>query len=96
MARRTATAMLALLALLSPPLAGIAAADRGIDPDDRDGDGRSDRQAEAQPLPCPTHQWNVPVEIEGLACILLLPKEAPADEESGSRDGRPDDRDRDR
>lgn len=60
----------------------VVPADRGIDPDDRDGDGRPDKEEEPEQLACPTELWNIPVEIDGLACILLLPKETPDEEEN--------------
>lgn len=60
---------------------------RGEDPDDNDDDGRRDRRRSQGPEqnPCPEELWNVALPIEGLACVLLLPKEdAPGaqDEES--------------
>ncbi|HLF41804.1 MAG TPA: hypothetical protein VI854_10080 [Acidimicrobiia bacterium] len=56
-------------------------ADRGTG----DPDGGRDRESgpaedEIPPDPCPTEMWSVPIEIEGLACVMLLPKESEAPE----------------
>ena len=48
---------------------------------DRRGQGREGDQTEEPAEPedeCPTELWTIPIEIKGLACILLLGK--PADE----------------
>ena len=89
MVRAIASPIVALLAMASPPVvAGTAAAspapettrwitpvDRGIDPADRDDDMADDEQA---PDECPTELWTIPLEVKGLACILLLSKDKDA------------------
>lgn len=56
----------------------LAPADRGIEPADRsDEDGD---EAEEAPDNCPTELWTIPLEIENLACVLLLAKDS---EEAG-------------
>ena len=58
----------------------VAPADRGIEPADRsDEDGD---EADEAPDNCPTELWTVPLEIEGLACVLLLAKDEEAAEEA--------------
>ena len=93
--RRVALPLAALTALATlPVLAGAApagASDTVVKPapmsrgnDDGDPDG-PDRERQDN---CPTELWTVPLEIKGLACILLLPKperaEGEEDEETGS------------
>lgn len=66
---------------------------RGEDPgdsDDDDGSRRGRRQSEEpKQKPCPEELWNVAVPIEGLACLLLLPKEdVPSAEDESSEEDR--------
>ena len=95
--RRVALPLAALTALATlPALAGAAPAGasetvvkpapmaRGNDNGDPEGpDGKKEKQDN-----CPTDLWTVPLEVKGLACILLLPKpekaEGEEDEERGS------------
>jgi len=52
---------------------------------DRRGQAREGDQTEEPAEPedeCPTELWTIPIEIKGLACILLLGK--PAGDDSGS------------
>ena len=84
MATAIASLLVTLLTVASAPVASAALdtagggevtasapADRGVDPADRDGE---DGDGEA-PDNCPTELWSIPVEVEGLACVLLLPVE---------------------
>src|SRR5207237_7234020 len=44
---------------------------RGTDP----GNGTADDQKKKEKQkPCPEELWTIPLQVEGLACILLLPK----------------------
>lgn len=36
--------------------------------------GGEEPQAQPEETPCPEDRWSLPVQIEGLACVLLLPK----------------------
>jgi hypothetical protein len=80
--RRVALPLAALTALATlPALAGAAPAgasgvvaapspmSRGND--DGDPDGPASREKKDN---CPTELWTVPLEVKGLACVLLLPK----------------------
>lgn len=83
--RRVALSLAALMALASlPVLAGTPAGASGaiVSPTSRGGDNGDPEGPEAQksdePVDnCPTKQWTVPLELKGLACILLLPKPEP-------------------
>ena len=78
--RRVALPLAALTALATMPvLAGAAPAgasavvtpaSRGNDDGDPDGPSALDEEIDE----CPTEQWTLPLELKGLACILLLPK----------------------
>ncbi len=61
---------------------------RGEDPDAADSADekeKADKTKKAQKEDCPQDMWVVALPIEGLACVLLLPKPPPEDgEESGS------------
>ena len=50
---------------------------------DRPGDPKGPKKNDEPPNNCPTTMWTVPLEIKGLACILLLPKP----EKQGGADG---------
>jgi hypothetical protein len=92
--RRVALSLAALTALATLPVlsgsvpagasgAVVTPASRGND--DGDPEGPSD-QDNAEPVDnCPTELWTIPLEVKGLACILLLPKpeQDQGDEESG-------------
>jgi hypothetical protein len=58
-----ALAPLLTLVVTAPANAARAGGEEGDDP-----------AADAKAKPCPTDQWTVPLEVQGLACILLLPK----------------------
>ena len=62
--------VIALAPLLPLMVAAPAHAARG---DGGEGDNPA-AQAKDKGKPCPTDQWTVPLEVQGLACILLLPK----------------------
>ena len=75
----TALATVPVLASVAP--AGASSAIAKPAPESRGGDngGSGDpkgpgKQNEQPPNNCPTQMWTVPLEIKGLACILLLPK----------------------
>ena len=93
--RRVALPLAALTALATMPVLAAAApasassswiASRGDgDPDGPDGNSATD---EDEPVDnCPTKQWTIPLELKGLACILLLPKPEPADGGGGGGGG---------
>ncbi|HZQ76755.1 MAG TPA: hypothetical protein VFE55_05460 [Acidimicrobiia bacterium] len=81
--RRVALPLAALTALATMPVL-IEAAPAGasgavVQPSPasrgRSGDHRgSEKKAEEPQNNCPTTLWTVPLEIKGLACLLLLPK----------------------
>ena len=92
--RRVALSMAALTALATMPvLSGTPAGASGAivsptarggdngDPEGPDSDSESSSQEEQKN--CPTEMWTIPLEVKGLACILLLPKPERGDEESG-------------
>jgi hypothetical protein len=90
--RRVALSLAALTALATMPvLSGTPAGASGavVSPTARGGDngdpeGPEAQQEEVKPKPCPTDQWTIPLEVKGLACLLLLPKpEKSGDEEGG-------------
>ena len=93
--RRGALTLASLTALATlPVLSGIspasASAIRPQVPFSRGGPGDGpgnpkgpDKKAEPPKDNCPKELWTVPLEIKGLACILLLPKP----EQPGSGDG---------
>ena len=85
--RRVALSMAALTALATMPvLSGAAPAgasgavvtpsSRGNDNGDPQGPGAKKKSKEPENN-CPTKQWTVPLELKGLACLLLLPKPEP-------------------
>ena len=91
--RRVALSMAALTALATMPvLSGAAPAGasgavvtpsaRGNDNGDPEGPSAK-QQKEPKPKPCPTDQWTIPLEVKGLACILLLPKTEKDDGDDG-------------
>ena len=69
----TALATLPVLAAAAP--AGASGAGPGVaSRGHRPGDPRGPEKKEEPPNNCPTTMWTIPLEIKGLACILLLPK----------------------
>lgn len=80
--RRIALPVAALMALATMPVlieaapAGASGAVVQPSPASRGRNGHSGdrRQAEEPKNNCPTTMWTVPLEIKGLACLLLLPK----------------------
>jgi hypothetical protein len=91
--RRVALSMAALTALATMPVlsgtpAGASGAvlkpsptARGNDNGDPEGPDSSTSQEEQNN--CPTEMWTIPLEVKGLACILLLPKPEKGDEDEG-------------
>ena len=90
--RRVALTLAALTALATMPvLSGTPAGASGaiVSPTSRGEDNGDPEGAESpsdadEPVDnCPTKQWTVPLELKGLACILLLPKPEPGPEGEG-------------
>jgi hypothetical protein len=89
LAALTAFATLPVLASVAPAGASSAfvspsPASRGGDNGDPDGPEAQDKEPVDN---CPTKQWTVPLELKGLACILLLPKPEPGAEGEGGGAG---------
>ena len=95
--RRVALTLAALTALATMPVlsgatpAGASGAivsptSRGEDNGDPEGaESASDKD---EPVDnCPTKQWTVPLELKGLACLLLLPKPEPGGDGGGGLGG---------
>jgi hypothetical protein len=91
--RRVALSLAALTALATMPVLGgtpagatgavVSPTARGGDNGDPEGPDDEQQQQEAKPKPCPTDQWTIPLEVKGLACILLLPKTEKDDGDGG-------------
>jgi hypothetical protein len=91
--RRVALSMAALTALATMPvLSGAAPAGASgavVTPSSRGGDNGDPEGPDAKKKndepenPCPTKQWTIPLELKGLACLLLLPKPEPGGEGGG-------------
>ncbi|HEU5449529.1 MAG TPA: hypothetical protein VFW57_10990 [Acidimicrobiia bacterium] len=94
--RRVALSLAALTALATMPvLAGTPAGASGaiVSPTAR-GEDNGDPEAAEDPSDadepvdnCPTKQWTVPLELKGLACLLLLPKPEPGGDGGGGLGG---------
>ena len=95
--RRVALSLAALTALATMPvLSGAAPAgasgavvtpsSRGRDNGDPHGPDAKKKNTEPE-NPCPTKQWTIPLELKGLACLLLLPKPEPDGEGGGGLGG---------
>ena len=54
---------------------GPAFAARGESPEDREQREAEAKAAEEEVNPCPEDLWTIALPIEGLACVLLLPKD---------------------
>ncbi len=91
--RRVALSLAVLTALATMPvLAGTPAGASGavVSPSARGGDNGDPEGPSVQEEPadnCPTELWTIPLEIKGLACILLLPKPERPDEGEESSGG---------
>jgi hypothetical protein len=85
----TALAMLPVLAGAAPAGASGAGAGHGVaSRGDRPGDPKGPDKKDEPPNNCPTTMWTIPLEIKGLACILLLPKpEKPGENGQGGGGG---------
>jgi len=88
LAALTAFATLPVLAAAAP--AGASGSAIAPSPASRGGGENGDPEGPSkknkEPVDnCPTKQWTVPLELKGLACILLLPKPEPGEggEEGG-------------
>jgi hypothetical protein len=90
--RRVALSLAALTALATMPVlsgsapagasgAVVSPSSRGNDNGDPEGPDSSTSQEEQNN--CPTEMWTIPLEVKGLACILLLPKPEKGDEDEG-------------
>lgn len=55
--------------------AGPAWAARGEDSQDRDRRNAESEASEQEVNPCPEDLWTIAVPVDGLACVLLIPKE---------------------
>ena len=94
--RRVALSLAALTALATMPvLAGTPAGASGavVSPASRGEENGDPETAEAKKKNnepennCPTKQWTVPLELKGLACLLLLPKPEPGGDGGGGLGG---------
>src|SRR4051812_538452 len=91
LAALTAFATLPVLAGAAPagassPAVSPAPASRGND--NGDPDGPDAKKKNKEPVDnCPTKQWTIPLELKGLACLLLLPKPEPGNEGEGGGGG---------
>jgi hypothetical protein len=101
--RRVALPLAALTALATMPVlasavpAGASDAVAKPAPESRGrarpGDPRAPQKNQKQEEPqsnCPTTMWTIPLEIKGLACLLLLPKPekaGPGSDQGGSSGG---------
>ena len=83
--RRVALPLAALTAFATLPVLAAAPAGassavmrptaRGGDNGDPQGPSQADEEHdEEQKDNCPTELWTIPIEVKGLACVLLLPK----------------------
>ncbi len=93
--RRVALSLAALTALATLPVlsgatpAGASGAVLTPSPmargnDDGHPEGPHDNGRHEEQNNCPTELWTIPLEVKGLACILLLPKpEKEGEERSG-------------
>ena len=90
--RRVALPLAALTALTTLPLltgaapAGASGAVFTPGPTSRGGDTgdpepQQEEETHQEQQNCPTEMWTIPLEIKGLACLLLLPK--PPEEDGG-------------
>ena len=68
-----ATALFVTLSLVAG--AGPAFAARGETPEEREQREAENKADEEQVEPCPEDLWTVALPVEGLACVLLLPKD---------------------
>ena len=91
LAALTAAATMPLLAGAVPAGASEAVAKPAPDSRGKPGDPRGPekkKQDEQKPNNCPTKLWTVPLELKGLACVLLLPKpDQPPDGGNGGGGG---------
>jgi hypothetical protein len=97
--RRVALSLAALTALATlPVLSGSAPAGASgavVTPspssrgnDDGDPEGPNAQKKNNEPVDnCPNQLWTIPLEIKGLACILLLPKPEPPEGGDGGGGG---------
>jgi len=91
LAALTALATMPVLASAVPAGASDAVAKPAPESRGKPGDPKppeKKKQDEQPPNNCPTKQWTVPLELKGLACLLLLPKpEQPGDAGGGNGGG---------
>ena len=67
------TALFVTLSLVAGASPAFAA--RGESPEDRERREAEAKAAEEEVNPCPDDLWTIALPIEGLACVLLLPKD---------------------
>ncbi len=98
--RRSACLSVALAMLVSVTVASAGAAGaavphrdgvyvptaRGEDPGASESPNKSDKKNQKEEL-CPQDKWVIAVPVEGLACVLLLPKPPGADQGGGGGGG---------
>ena len=91
LAALTALAAMPVLAGAVPAGASDAVAKPAPESRGKPGDPRGPqkkKEDEQPPNNCPTKLWTVPLELKGLACLLLLPKpEQPGDAGGGNGGG---------
>ena len=75
-----------VLAVASPASASTPViASRGDDGDNGDPEGPNGKKEKVDN--CPTDMWTVPLEVKGLACVLLLPKPEKQGQDGGENSG---------
>lgn len=57
--------------------------------DGMNGPGKEEAKPEPKPEPCPVELWNLSVPVEGVACVLLLPKSEKKEEPKEEKPGAP-------
>ena len=90
LAALTAAATMPLLAGAAP--AGASGAVANPAPEsrgrNRPGDPRApEKKAQEPQQNCPTTLWTIPLEVKGLACLLLLPKPEKQGDNGGGSSG---------
>lgn len=53
-----------------------------------DAAAEDEKDKKKQPEPCPQDMWSVPLEVEGLACVLLLPKDSGGKKDEKGKGGK--------